>query len=190
VQKRKKRSADQAFIRQSPSVSRNKKARTIHITGKQSPVFVTPLSQQSTPLEQPQIQQITSTFDPNRFKIKAPLLLSPFLPPVACKLLNLPEGKFESVKWTVGPPLESSTWVQFKYSPSKNFTIQEYKGWAGVNYRIVAKQPKSSERVIEIALSNEMAQLKQVMDILAEIDHLHDFNYQTFWHRLIATTSQ
>jgi len=147
---------------------------------------VTPLSQQPAP-----VQDNQPIFDPTRFKTKAPIILSPLLPPVACKLLNIPEAKLEGVKWApLNPPMESSSWLTIKYSTSKNFTIQEYKGWAGVNYRIVARQPKSSDLVVEVALGTDLNSLKQIMDILAEIDHLYDFNYQTFWHKITASTSQ
>jgi len=110
---------------------------------------------------------------------------------VACKLLDIPEGKFDQVKWTpLNTATESAvTWQRIKHTNSRNFTIQEYKGYMGVNYRVVARQPKSDRNVIEIATSNDLNQLKEVMNILAEIDCLSDFNYQNFWNRINTSTT-
>jgi len=189
---KKKRTADQAFIRNSPTVSKTKKARVAMPkpntpSQQREPTFVTPLAQIPAPVHQD--QPISDNY--SGFKFKAPVILSPLLPYMACKLINVPDGKFEAVKWVpLGPPIESVAWAQIKYSSSRNFNLQEYKGWAGANYRIVARQPRSSENIIEIALGSDLSQLKQIMDIFAEIDSLLDFSYINFWNRIKDITNQ
>jgi len=127
-------------------------------------------------------------------RVKGPQILSPFLPAIACKILDVPAQNFDNIEWqtaTYKVPREGETafftWSETKHTTSTHFVLQEYQGWSGINYRIVATDPHDRNQfalVVLIAKSTNGEQVKQLMDILQEVENLSDFDYRSFWSRL------
>jgi len=132
--------------------------------------------------------------DSNACRVKGPQILSPFLPAIACKILDVPSQNFDNVEWQNAAykvPREGETafftWTETQHSTSTHFVLQEYQGWSGVNYRIVATDPQDKNQnslVILVAKSTNQSQIKQLMDILEQIENLSDFDYLSFWSRV------
>jgi len=186
---------DQAFIRQSP-ISSRKRVKVnpgIKHNSVSPPQNVAPtvVSHTTAPLS---ARNDVSMGNDDTCRVRGLQILSPFLPAIACKILDVPTQNFDNIEWqsaTYKVPREGETafftWSETRHSQQSHFVLQEYQGWSGTNFRIVATDPVNKDQfahVVLIAKSTNQEQIKQLMDILEEIENLSDFEYSSFWIRL------
>jgi len=122
------------------------------------------------------------------FAFVGPVLFVPFLPTMASKLLLSVDGRFDSVEWYPSSskvPISGDSffqaWGSQEKTTSGNFIMQNFHGFTGDSFRIVAKDPDNDQIVVPLAKSVSQSEAKLLLELFEELEQASDFDYASIW---------